>query len=323
MPEHLPPLRLLVTSAGSTATQNLLLALAELPASTRPFVVATDARGRHGGTGLADRDEQVPHGADPGFVAAIAALAERYRADLVLPVFGPELAAFAAAPPGCLASGCTLMLSRPEAISAALSKRRLARAMRRLRIATPEVIDDPTAADLPLFLRPDGGTGSRQAGRADSPATLAAALELEPLAVATRIVEGVELSVDGFAWPAGRLLHAICRRRDEVKGGLVVRSTVIAGDGARELARVLVAGLGVAGFFNFQYFATPGGPVVFDLNPRLSGGMALSFAAGLAPGRCLAIAAGRGGETGPWDERIGLELVRRWQNLFFAPDADG
>ena len=103
----------------------------------------------------------------------------------------------------------------------------------------------------------------------------------------------------------------------------MVRSTVVAGDATRPLAARIAAALGLVGFFNLQFFASPSGPVVFDLNPRLGGGMALSFAAGLDPLRCLELVAGGEAAEAPWEERIGLVLLRRWHNLFLEPGAAG
>ena len=316
-------MRILVTSAGSTAAQNLLLAIREGGAGDRCFTVAADAELEHGGLGLADLDRVVPRGDDPAYPAAVAELAREHRLDLVVPVFAPELRALAARSSARLPESCTLLLSPREAIETCLSKRRLATALEARAVATPTVVSQPTADDLPLFVRPESGTGSVSARRIDRPVELAAELARDPDLVATRVVAGPEFSVDGFAWPAGRLRHAICRSRDRVKGGLVVRSTVVPGAAARELAARIAGGLSLAGFFNLQFFAGPEGPLVFDVNPRLGGGMALSFAAGLDPLRCLAIAVADADLAEPWGERVGLVLLRRWHNLFLEPRRTG
>ena len=311
-------MRILVTSAGSTAAQNLLLAIRERDLERRWFTVSADADAVHGGLGLADLELVVPRGDRPGYVEEIARLARRHGLRMVVPVFAPELLALSEGGEGSLPKGCTLLVSPRAAIETCLSKRRLAGALHAAGVAAPGIVETPAERELPLFVRPDSGTGSVAARRIDRPSELAAELARDPGLVATRVLAGEEFSVDGFAWPAGKLVHAVCRRRDRVRNGLVVRSTVVPGAEARILATRVASALPLAGFFNLQFFATPKGPVVFDVNPRLGGGMILSFAAGLDPLRCLTIAAGGPPGIEPWSEQVGLELVRRWHNLFLG-----
>jgi carbamoyl-phosphate synthase large subunit len=284
--------------------------------------VAGDARALHGGLGIADLDVELPPGNDASYPAAVAALVRRHRLDLVIPVFAPELRALAPPSPGPPSAAAVLVSGR-ETIEICLSKRRLAAALAAVGVAVPAPLSRPTAADLPVFVRPDDATGGRRARRIEDREQLRLALRQEPDLVVTAASDDEEYSLDGYAWPAGHLRHAICRRRDEVKGGLVVRSTVVAGDAVRPLAARIAAALGLVGFFNFQFFASASGPVVFDVNPRLGGGMALSFAAGLDPLRCLGLVAGGEVVEAPWEERTGLVLLRRWQNLFREPGATG
>ena len=133
-------------------------------------------------------------------------------------------------------------------------------------------------------------------------------------------IDGTPYSIDGFAYPAGRLVHAIRRRRDEVRGGLVVRSEVVPLSPYRERVELLCRSLSLQGFFNVQLIEDERGQAWFhDLNPRLGGGMALSFAAGLdAPRYLEAVDRGEAPSIGG-REAVGMRLSRRWHNTILPP----
>ncbi len=310
-------IRLLVTSAGSTASQGLLLELRRRPRSIRPFLVAADVKPLHGGLGIAERDVTIVGGSEPEYISKLEQLATQLRLDLIVPVFEPELRACSQHDSETL-GGARLLLSGARTIDVCRSKRRLSEALTAAGVLSPDLVAEPGVGDLPLFARPDVGTGGQRARKISDARELLGALAGEGDLVFTRCLDGREISVDGFAWPAGTLRHAICRTRDEVKGGLAVRSTVVDGERARTLAAAVAAALELRGFFNLQYRETTGGESVFDVNPRLGGGMALSFRAGLDPLRCIRFALGLEEQDRPWKEAVGLTMVRRWQNVFLA-----
>lgn len=305
----------LVTAMGSTASQNLVGAL-RADTRRRWGVVGGDARAWHGGLGLCDDDIVLPRGDAPGYAAAVGEAATAVGARAVVPVFGPELVAMV----GCQVPGAVVIAPPAEAVEACLSKRRLCGVLAAAGIDHPRVIEPADVDVWPVFCRPDVGTGSRGAVAVSDRGALDRLLADDPDRVVTPLATGVEHSIDGFAWPRGRLVHAIARVREEMKGGLAVRSTVVSLSPFQEVVEAAVAALSLRGFFNLQLFAHDDGVEVFDVNPRLGGAMALSFAAGLdAPGYVAAVVEGaplpRGGR-----ERVGLRLLRRWHNVFVQSD---
>ena len=153
------------------------------------------------------------------------------------------------------------------------------------------------------------------------PEHLSRALEQEPDLVLTEVIEAPEFSVDGYASAPGRLVHAIARSRDLVRHGIVVRSTVVALEPAiAAYVERVCAGVGLDGFFNLQFFVDKDrGPLFFDLNPRLGGGMALSFAAGLDPEEYLLARVEEREPQARKVERVGLKLMRRFHNILVEP----
>jgi carbamoyl-phosphate synthase large subunit len=311
--------RLLVTSAGSAAAQNLLRQLKE-PSTGKFFLVAADVKTVHGGLGLAHVDVCLPHGSDPGYLNALDELVERLELDLVIPVFGPELRTLSPHANRWEARSCRVLVSPPETIDYCLSKQRLASILSELGIPHPALLDPADPHDYPIFVKLDDGTGSRAARRIDGVDELQVARTRNPGLVATEYIDGEEFSIDGFADPPGHLVHGIRRTRDETKGGLAVRSTVVPLEPFRELVKVACGGLGLLGFFNLQIIVDSAGfPRVTDVNPRLGGAMILSFAAGLDPAVLIESFCTRKPPPYPLPERVGLRLARRWENLILEP----
>jgi carbamoyl-phosphate synthase large subunit len=269
---------------------------------------------------MGDVDVQLPMGHEAHYCESLLRVVESYNIDVVVPVFPPELRAIAKEV-SRLPRNVVWVVSEEVAIATCRSKRRLATALLLAGLQTPEILDQPKSTDFPVFVRPDSGSGSERARRIGGFDEWVAVRQIEEDLVIARLAVGEEFSIDCFAWPSGVVLHGICRRRDAVKGGLVVRSTVVEGAGARALAAKVAGALRLRGFFNIQFIATPEGPMVIDVNPRLGGGMALSFAAGLDPLECLRIAAGQSPGPAIWQERVGLVLVRRWQNVYIESDS--
>ncbi|MBK8595000.1 MAG: ATP-grasp domain-containing protein [Holophagales bacterium] len=312
-------MRILITSLGSTAAQGLAWAL-RVDSRRTWHVIGADLREEPPGLDLVDRVERIPAGADSSYPDAIAALVARHSVRIVVPVMEPELASLAAEHARLAGLGAILLAPGPAAVEAAGSKRLLHRTLTGLGLTAPPVSPAGTLPRFPAFVRPDRGTGSRGALRVDDADQLEEALRGRTDLVVTPWVDGTPYSIDGFAFPEGRLVHAIRRRRDEVRGGLVVRSEVVPLHPYRERVEHLCQGLSIRGFFNLQVIEDRRGDAWFhDLNPRLGGGMALSFSAGLdAPGYLEAISRGEEPPAGG-SEAVGTRLVRRWHNTVLAP----
>ncbi len=285
-------------------------------------MIGADVRADHGGIDLVGCHLQVPPGADPAFPAVLARLIAQHEVDLYVPIMENELLACAHHREQIEAAGARVVLSKRAAIERCRSKSRLAEAMLEAGLAVPSPIEP--GASFPVFVRPEDGTGSRGAAVAQDVEALARIQRMigAPV-VTTEVIEGPEYSVDGFADDTHELRGLVCRSRDEVRGGLSVRSMVVPVpvEVAAGLAR-LTKNLGLVGLFNLQFRTCEGQALCFDLNPRPAGAMALSYAAGLDPApRLLALL----GEA-PWPEvapaRLGLRLRRRWHDLILEPEAD-
>ena len=92
---------------------------------------------------------------------------------------------------------------------------------------------------------------------------------------------GREFTVDVLTDQGGRLVGAVPRWRLETRGGISTKGRTFEDDRVIEVTRLTLAAVGIVGAANLQGFVTDDGDIgVIELNPRFSGGLPLSLAAG-------------------------------------------
>lgn len=194
------------------------------------------------------------------------------------PETGGVLEALARATQG---AGRVLVGSAPEAIAIAASKSATASCLAAAHIATiPTCRDAPALPGWPgpWVLKPDDGAGADDTHQVPDSHAAREALARHPGRwVAQPWLAGDALSLSLLARPAGVELLAVNRQRIEVSAGAVrLRALEVNAlpdrDGtlARLGAQVVAAIPGLAGYVGVDLLATAAGPVVVEVNPRLT-----------------------------------------------------
>ena len=93
-------------------------------------------------------------------------------------------------------------------------------------------------------------------------------------------VTGREFTVDVLADAHSRVLAAVPRWRVETKAGISTKGITFQDAAVVAVVGRVVGALRLTGPANVQGFASHGSPVVIEVNPRFSGGLPLSLAAG-------------------------------------------
>jgi carbamoylphosphate synthase large subunit len=297
LPAAMGPLCVLVTASGAPGTAALVRAL-RANGEREIRIVGCDQSDRAVGRLLCDAFVRVPPGSSPLFPEAVLQLCRRERVDAVLPQSSHELPSLAEARAEFASGGITVLVSSPEAIRTATDKAacyelfdeigvrgpawRRARGGREL-ARTAHELGYPRR---PVCFKPVRGSGSRGFRVLDPsvdrlhqlfeerPGRLAMRLEEvagllpevggEELLV-MELAEGPERTVDGVA-AGGRILIGYPKTREAVRAGLAMYFETVADDGIVEVARRIVASLGLDHFFNVQLV----GDVVVEVNPRIS-----------------------------------------------------
>ncbi|MDZ5696504.1 ATP-grasp domain-containing protein [Chelativorans sp. M5D2P16] len=235
---------------------------------------------------VADRAFAVPRCDDPEFVETMLEIVRENGVNLVVPTIDPELAPLAGAAHRFRASGAHVHVSPPGVIEVVRDKLRTAQVMEAAGVPVPWTVPLEAAHASaypivwPMFLKPSGGSASRNIKVATSSADLPEAPE-EPM-ILQQLLIGPEYTVNMYIDREGDLRNAVAHRRLRVRAGEVEKGRTERDPVLRRLAEGVARALPLArGVLCFQVIADERtGPCVFDINARFGGGYPLVHYAG-------------------------------------------
>jgi carbamoyl-phosphate synthase large subunit len=246
-------------------------------------VVAADADPHSAGLGLADLNGVLPLAEGPNFVVAVCELARRTGAEILVSTVAEEIVVLAQVPYYLKRDGhLDVWLPRPQVVARCIDKWELAVVARREGLSFPPTnLGSASGVPGPWVVKPRMGRGSRNVHVVEEEGRLAWAIDQVPGPIVQSFLPGQEFTVDVLAARDSSILGAVPRWRLQTKAGISTKGRTFADSGLLdEVARVTKV-LGLEGPFNIQGFLDEDGHLGFtDLNPRFSGGLALSLAAG-------------------------------------------
>jgi carbamoyl-phosphate synthase large subunit len=294
----------LITAASRRVplVQAFRRALAQLGGGT---VIVTDVNPLSPAIYAADRAYRVPLASDPGYVEEIHAICENEHVGLVVPTIDDELILFAAAVPAFARTGIRIAVSSVETSTVCNDKYLTCRTLSAGGIAAaPSFLPGELSGTpaFPLFIKPRFGRGSVGAFAVRSARDLAFFTDYVSEPVVQTYLDGPEFTIDMLCDFSGRPLSIVPRERVVIRAGVTDRGRTVKDPQLIELALACAARLGFVGAVNIQCRVVDGRPVIFEINPRFSGGIPLTIEAGadfprmlveLALGQRVAPAIGR------------------------------
>jgi carbamoyl-phosphate synthase large subunit len=273
---------------------------------------------------LADRSFRAPLSADPGYPAAIAALCRTERVGLVVPTIDDELPVFAAHAPRFADAGVRVAISPLGTIEICNDKLRTCRALRQHGIAVADTcLPDtlPSDPDFPLFIKPRSGRGGVGAYPVRDARELEFFLSYVPDPIVQDYLHGPEFTIDVLCGFDGEVLAVVPRERVVIRAGVVDRGRTAADPALISLGLECARALPFAGPINIQCRVVDGRPIVFEINPRFSGGIPLTIAAGADFPRML-VDLTRGVRVSPAVGRFEANLwMTNYEASVFVPGA--
>jgi carbamoyl-phosphate synthase large subunit len=260
-------------------------------------VIVTDVNPLSPAVRLADAAFRVSLASDAHYIPEILQIASAERVNLVVPTIDDELPLFSAAIPQFNAAGIrvavsplwtTLLCNDKYATCRALEQKGIAAAASFL----PETL--PEDVSLPLFIKPRWGRGGVGAFPIRSRRELAFFLDYVPDPLIQEYLEGPEFTIDMLCDFAGRPLSIVPRERVVIRAGVIDRGRTVKEPALLAIAEACAAALPCAGAVNIQCRVVDGRPIVFEINPRFSGGIPLTIEAGADfPAMLVRLAAGQ------------------------------
>jgi len=305
--------RVLVTGAGGPAGVCAIRGLAP-----RFGVVAVDADPGAVGLRLAGASRVVPRADRDGFIEALCATALETGASVLLPTVAEELVVLAHRRDELEAAGLAAWLPDPAAVGRCTDKWQFFETLRDASVPTPATgLGGAEGVPGPWILKPRAGRGSRDVYPVDDPAELAVLLARVTDPIVQHRLEGREFTADALV--DDETVLTVCPRwRLETKAGISTKGLTFRDAAVESVVAAALRAVGLVGPANVQGFVAPNGAVtVMEINPRLSGGLALTQHAGAdLLGACVERALGRAPDPERLVARPGVLMVRHFEEVF-------
>jgi carbamoyl-phosphate synthase large subunit len=246
-------------------------------------VVACDVNPLSPAVHVADAAYEVPLSTAPGYVEAVLDLCGCEEIGLVVPTIDDELPVFGRAASRFTVRGIKLAVSAEYTTTICNDKYRTCRLLREQGVAAAETFLPgrlPAELRFPVFVKPRAGRGSVAAFEATDASQLDFFLGYVPDPVVQSYLAGPEFTIDLFCDFHGRPLSVVPRERVVVRAGVIDRGRTVRDAALERLALSCARVLEFAGAINIQCRVVDGIPTVFEINPRFSGGIPLTIAAG-------------------------------------------
>lgn len=276
-------------------------------------VIVTDVNPLSPAVHAANRAYRVPFASDPGYLDAVLEIALGEHVSLVVPTIDDELVLFGRAVARFREYGIRVAVSPTQTSELCEDKYATCRYLneRGLPAALSWLPADlPEAPVFPLFIKPRRGRGSVGAYPVRTQRELDFFVDYVPDPVVQTYLEGPEFTIDMLCDFSGQPLSIVPRRRDVIRAGVSDCGRTVNDPALIQVALRCAATLRFAGAVNIQCRMVEDVPVIFEINPRFSGGIPLTIQAGADLPRMLVdLVAGR---------RVAPSIGRFRDNLWMA-----
>ncbi len=277
-------INILITAASRRVPliQGFVQALKRL--GLRGNVITSDMNTLSPGLYFGHRHYLVPLTTDERYIPIIKSICFKERIHLLIPTIDDELPLFGAQAASFLEMGVRVAVSGAETGLICNDKHRTANFLAGKGISVPRtwLPDELDFSRLayPLFLKPRQGRGSVGAHLIVNERELRFFLEYVPDPVVQEFLHGREFTIDVLADFQGRIISAVPRERLVVRSGVTDRGQTWNNLAIINLGVQVAEALQIRGPANIQCKWQQDQGTVFEVNPRFSGGIALTMAAG-------------------------------------------
>jgi carbamoyl-phosphate synthase large subunit len=311
----------LISGAGTATCQSVIKGLrAQDEYSVR--IITVDMSPGNAGRYFSDAFYEVPAARSPDFIPTLLKICQSEDVDLVIPIVDYEFDALALARRQFADIGCRVVISDPAVITACNDKWETFQFFRNHDIPTARTwlpqhlpLDE---VSYPLIIKPRFmGRGSLDTYRVTGQAELEIILTKVDHPLIQECLTGIEHTTDVLCDFNGQAVNAVVRERTETKSGVSYKGKTVADAEILDLAVRIAEGLPIVGPANIQCFKNDRGVFFTEVNPRSSGTLVLSIAAGFnSPLYLLRLARGQRVRPCVGHYAVGVRMLRYWQEVF-------
>jgi len=316
----------LVTAVGTTTAVSVIKGLRK----QHEFdirVVGTDINTNHdiAGSRFCDSFFTVPKASrENQFIAALAGIARDESIDLLIPVFDAEIEVISRRR-NAFPKKTFLLLSPHNTVTTCNDKLKTLNFFNGAGIPTLKTYAASNVEEfgdlvkkgnlsLPCIVKPRRGVGSKDVYEVRTKDELCLIDRVEE-PIVQEMGKGIEYTIDIFC-AQGRPVAIVPRRRIETKAGISYKGETSRDPDLVRYAKRIASALPIVGPANFQCFKDGRDVRFFEINPRFSGGLPLTIAAGMnTPHMALKLATGMG--LRPKSRFKTVRMCRYWEEVFY------
>ena len=275
---------ILITAASRRVPliQGFIQALKRLGA--RGNVVTSDVNSLSPGLYFSDRHYIVPLTTDKRYISIIKSICFKERIHLLIPTIDDELPLFGSHAASFLEMGVRVAVSSAETGTICNDKYETAQFLADKGLPVPKTWLphqlDFSNLTYPMFLKPRQGRGSVGAHPINDEMELRYFLSHVPDPVVQEFLPGREFTLDVLADFNGKIISVVPRERLVVRSGVTDRGQTWNNPALIKLGAEVAEALQIRGPANVQLKWHEERGSVFEVNPRFSGGISLTMAAG-------------------------------------------
>lgn len=246
-------------------------------------VIVTDVNPLSPAVHVADRAYRVPLSTDADFLSEILGICGAERIRLVIPTIDDELPVFGREHRQFEEMGITVASSSESTAMLCNDKYSTCRHLDAHNVPVARTYDpSEVTADLPLplFIKPRVGRGAVGAFPIRSARELDFFGQYVPDPIVQEYLDGPEFTIDVLCDFSGRPLSIVPRERVVIRAGVIDRGRTVNDPRLIGLAQAACAAIPFSGPLNIQCRMRGDQPVIFEINPRFSGGIPLTIQSG-------------------------------------------
>lgn len=319
-------IRVLITGSGTVTCQSFIKGLRQQD-ELDAYIVTTDMNPESAGRYFSNAFYTVPAAKDEKFIPTLTEIIKKERIQLLVPIVDYEFAKIGQNLEEFRKIGCVTAISSPETIAIANEKEKTFRFFRAIGIDTPHTwmpdeLPDPSTLKFPLFIKPRTGRASLDTYKINNPDELSYYSKLVDDPIYQEYVKGKEYTIDVLSDFQQRVIGVVPRQRVETKVGISYKGRTVDDPLMVEKAKYIAERLHNVGHCNMQLFVTDDGKYCFfEINPRYSGTLTLTIAAGLnSPYLLCRMVLGDNIEPMIGDYEKNLLMLRYWEEVYVRTD---
>lgn len=317
----------LVTGLGSTTALSVIKGLRQQKEFS-VFIIGVDINefDNIAGSHFCDKYMKVPLATDVDeFIHVLLEIVSSENVDLLIPIVDIELEIIAAHRELFEAS-TDLLLAPTDAILTCNDKLRTyeffaLEGIPTLKTALPDDVNNiqeslkNSQIDFPFIAKPRAGVSSRHVYEIRSKEEFGLIKRIHDPIIQQKGF-GMEYTIDTFS-DGERLVSAVPRKRIETRSGISYKGETEQNGALTEYAAMISDKLRIKGPANIQCFKNDDEIRFFEINPRFSGSLPLTIAAGVNP-PLLALRLCAGQELDPVNDFKIVKMCRYWEEIFYG-----